>query len=151
MVQRGHGAEALSDHHEQLTDRPVEGPSNRRFGIVVGGILLGLAALRSGFGGIDWLTWSLGIVGAGLLVSGLLLPAALGPANRAWMKLAELLHLVVNPLVMAVVYLTTLVPIGALMRLLGKDPLERRLDPALGSYWKDRIESEPPSTMKNQY
>ncbi len=123
MVQRGHGAEALSDHHEQLTDRPVEGPSNRRFGIV----------------------------GAGLLVSGLRLPAALGPANRAWMKLAELLHLVVNPLVMAVVYLTTLVPIGALMRLLGKDPLERRLDPALGSYWKDRIESEPPSTMKNQY
>jgi len=42
---------------------------------------------------------------------------------------------VLNPLVLGTVFILVIVPVGCLMRLLGRDPLSRRPDPAKVSYW----------------
>jgi hypothetical protein len=79
-------------------------------------------------------------------------PAALRPLNRAWMLLGLVLYKIVNPIVMALLFFSTMTPVGALMRACGKDPLRLRRDPAAASYW---IAREPPGpaaeTMRNQF
>ena len=48
---------------------------------------------------------------------------------------------VLSHVVLALVYYGLLTPTGVVMRLLGRDPLERRFEPAAESYWTRR---EPP-------
>ena len=95
----------------------VKGSSERGFGLTVGGILLLIAAVRvwlhDGYGAIEPV---LGAVGLALVVLGLVAPGSLAPLNRAWTKLGLLLFKVVNPIVLALIYLTTIVPIGLIMR-----------------------------------
>ena len=137
--------------HERLTGgEPVEGGSERDFGIVfaVLFVAIGLFPLLDGGsprGG------AFGVAGAFLAVA-LVRPALLAPLNRAWFKLGLLLQRVVNPLVMAVIYFAVVTPTGLVMRALGKDPLRLRYDPDAESYW---IHRDPPGpereSMKNQF
>jgi hypothetical protein len=82
----------------------------------------------------------------------LIWPAALRPLNRLWLRFGLLLYRVVNPVVMALVFYSTMVPIGLAMRLCGKDPLRLRREPDAASYWLEREPPGPlPATMKNQF
>jgi hypothetical protein len=45
------------------------------------------------------------------------------------------MHRVVSPVVLGAMYLLLIVPCGLLRRWLGGDPLKRRYDAALASYW----------------
>jgi hypothetical protein len=56
---------------------------------------------------------------------------------------------VVAPVVMALVYFSTVVPIGLIMRLMGKDLLRQKLDKNTKSYWIER--NEPMGSMKDQF
>ena len=72
--------------------------------------------------------------------------------NRIWLKLGLVLHRIVNPVIMAILFYGTLLPIGLLMRLLGKDPLRLRLDKKAVSYWLTRSDERPPSeAMRQQF
>jgi hypothetical protein len=66
---------------------------------------------------------SLGVL---LIVAAVALPARLGPVHRAWMGFARLISRVTTPIVMGVVFFIVVTPIGELMRLFGRRPLERR-------------------------
>jgi hypothetical protein len=58
----------------------------------------------------------------------------------------------VSPVAMGLVFVTTVVPIGLVMRALGKDPLRLRRDSDAASYWIPRDPPGPaPDTMKNQF
>ena len=65
----------------------------------------------------------------------------LRPLNRLWLKFGLLLHKVVNPIVMALVFFGTVLPTGLIMRVLGKDLLRLKRQPDANSYW---IERRPP-------
>ena len=141
-----------SFHEDLRRTETVEGPSDRSFGLTVGGILLLIAAWRSwpdGPGAIDTVLFAIAL---GLIGFGLLRPAPLAPLNRAWMRLGVLLSKVVSPVVLFLVYATTVVPIGLIRRALGHDPLSLKFDPKADSYW---IRKEPPGpapeTMTNQF
>jgi hypothetical protein len=83
---------------------------------------------------------------------GLAAPARLAPLNRAWTGLGLLLFKVVNPLVLGLIYLTTVVPIGLVMRLLGRDLLSLKFDREAQSYWVVRDPpGPPPETMIHQF
>jgi hypothetical protein len=58
---------------------------------------------------------------------------------------------VVSHLVLAVVYFGVVTPIGLVMRLCGYDPLERKFDPKLTSYWKPRRDRPTPESYFRQY
>jgi hypothetical protein len=68
----------------------------------------------------------------------------LRPLNRLWTGVGLVLGRVVNPIVTALLFFIFFVPAGAVLRLLGKDPL--RLKPAreAATYW---IERQPPGPL----
>ena len=146
-----------SFHEDFSRKEEVEGASDRGFGLTVGGILLAIAAVRAGLHLWDgtapgWLESSLAGIGLVLVVFGLAAPARLAPLNRAWTRLGLLLFRVVNPLVLGLIYLTTVVPIGLMMRLLGRDLLSLKLDRQAASYWVVRAPPGPaPETMIHQF
>lgn len=147
-----------SSFHEDF-DRidEVKSGSDRGFGLTVGGILLLIAGIRtllhwSGVDGIGWFELLLGAIGSVLIVAGLTVPRSLAGLHRAWIKLGLVMFKVVNPVVLGVVYLTTVVPIGLLMRARGHDPLKLKRDPEAKSYWLERDPPGPaPETMSNQF
>ncbi|MCS6878207.1 MAG: SxtJ family membrane protein [Geminicoccaceae bacterium] len=140
--------------HERLErEERIEGPSDRAFGLTVGGILAALGGAK----GLLWSGWTplaLGFlaIGLALVLLALVAPRLLAPANRAWTALGLVLFRIVNPIVMFLIYATTVVPTGLLMRLFKKDPLRLRRDPAAASYWIPRDPPGPkPETMRNQF
>jgi hypothetical protein len=137
--------------HEDFSRRETpRGSSNREFGLV----FTGLFAI---VGGVQWWTqsawwWSWLIAAAVVLFLALAWPAALAPFNRLWTKFSLLLFRIVNPIVMAILFFLVVLPTGLLMRLAGKDPMNRRFAPAAPSYWIHRDPAGPaPDTMKNQF
>jgi hypothetical protein len=146
-----------SFHEDYSRKEEVKGSGDRGFGLTVGGILVAIAGVRAGlhlWAGTapGWFEGVLGGIGALLLVFGLLAPARLAPLNRAWTGLGLLLFKVVNPVVLGGIYLTTIVPIGLVLRLTGRDPLHRKFERAAASYWVVRAPPGPaPETMTQQF
>lgn len=147
-----------SSFHESF-DRAekIKGSSDRGFGLTVGGILVAIAVVRTGLalwggGAAGWFEGLLGGIGAVLLALGLVAPAVLAPLNRGWTRLGLIMFKVVNPIVLGLIYLTTIVPIGLIMRLMRRDLLGLRFDPDADSYWVVRSPPGPaPETMIHQF
>jgi len=68
-------------------------------------------------------------------VAGLVRPPAIRLVWVGMIYLAFPVGWVVSHLLLAVVLYLVFTPIGLLLRLLGRDPLERRFDPQATSYW----------------
>jgi hypothetical protein len=131
-------------------DEPVHGGSDRSFGLVFTAVflLVGLAPLLHGRGPRYWAL----SIGVAFLAVALVRPALLGPLNRLWTRFGLLLHGIVNPIVMGLLFFLVLTPFGIGLRLLGKDPLRRHFDRTAGSYWIRRTPpGPPPGTMTQQF
>jgi len=139
-------------HEEFDREEEIAGSSDRTFGLVMaaGFALVGAAPmLHRGPGAVRW--WSLALALAFLLVA-LVRPSLLAPLNRLWLRFGLLLARIVSPIGLALLYFTTIVPVGLLMRATGGDPLRLRRDPAATSYWIRRTPPGPaPESMKNQF
>jgi predicted membrane metal-binding protein len=95
--------------------------------------------------------WALALSVA-FLTTGLVAPRALAPLNVLWFKFGLLLHRIVNPIVMALIYYVAFVPTGLLLRATGKDLLRLKWDPAAKSYWLMRDPPGPVAgTMTKQF
>ena len=127
-----------------------EGASNRSFGLVFTALFMVIACwplIKSG----PVRLWALAVA-AILLGLSLGAPRLLAPLNRLWMHFGLLLGRIVAPIVLFLVYIITVVPTGLLMRLVGKDPMRRKFDPAASSYWVPRVPvGKPDRTMTNQF
>jgi hypothetical protein len=120
----------------------------RRFGLTVGGAFLVFAAIAY-WRGHPTSTAVLGGLGATLALAGLIIPAHLGPVERAWMRLAHLISKVTTPIVMGVMYLLVLTPVGLLRRLFGGNPM---IHVARGaSYWHPRPEGRRAGNLTRQF
>jgi len=87
-------------------------------------------------------------VAAGLLIVGLVLPVVLTPIYFPWMWLARILAFVNTHLLLGFVFYTLFTFIGLGMRLLGRDPLDRKILPDSDSYWQRR---ESPLFSRDHY
>ena len=68
------------------------------------------------------------------------------------MKLAALLNHVVSPIVMGVIFFGIVTPVAKLMRLAGRDAMNRRFEVNLQSYWIERQPPGPdPKGLPNQF
>jgi hypothetical protein len=137
--------------HESYTrEEAVHGSSNRSFGLVFSGVfaLIGLLPLIVGGAARLWAV----VLAVAFLIVALACPAVLAPLNRLWMAFGLLLHRIVSPIVLGIMFFGVITPMGLLMRALGKDPLRLRLDKAAGSYWIERTPPGPaPETFKDQF
>lgn len=137
--------------HEDLTreDETVSS-SERSFGITFAVVFALIAVVKLWHGSTGAIYWL--VAAAVMLALASFWRAPLRPLNRLWFRLALVLHAVVNPIMMGLLFYLTVAPIGLLMRLLGKDPLRLRRDPQMQSYWIARTEDgTAPERMRNQF
>ena len=137
-------------HESYQRTEEVVGSSNRSFGLVFA-VVFALVAFLPLFHGGAVRLWSVVVALAFALVA-FLAPQILAPLNRLWLKLGLLLHKVVNPIVLGIMFYGVVTPTGLLMRLVGKDPLRLKRDPAAASYWIDREPPGPkPESLGDQF
>lgn len=141
----------MTQTHERLVAaETVVAGSDRSFGLVMAAACSIVALINLWYDGWLW-PWFAGATVLFLLAA-LLRPALLNPLNRAWLALGLLLHRVVNPIVMALLFYGTVLPTGLVMRALGKDLLRLRRQPGADSYWIVRQPPGPaPESMKDQF
>ncbi len=120
----------------------------RKFGLVmtvplalIGGVLLWKGRMLAA-----WILLGLGLF---FLLSGLLFPRLLGPIEKAWMWLAEIIGAVMTRVILTIVFYLVLTPIGLFMRLRGRDLLKMKLDPNADSYWEP-VDPEGPATRPDK-
>jgi hypothetical protein len=124
--------------------------SNRAFGIVFAVVFL-IGAVFPLFSGGTLRAWALAAAAAFVAVAAFA-PALLTYPNRLWLAFGALLHRVVSPVALGLIYFAAIVPTGLLMRLTGKDFLSLRRRVGESSYWVERRPpGPPPDSLKNQF
>jgi hypothetical protein len=137
-------------HEDLRREDETSGPSDRKFGLTIGAVLAIIAAFKA-FHLSPWaLVW--GALAAAFAGLALARPASLSVPNRLWLKLGLLLHRLVSPVIMAILFYGTILPIGLLMRAFGKDPLRLRLERDQRTYWLPRSDDrQPNASMRQQF
>jgi hypothetical protein len=136
--------------HTPNHGKVVAGSSNRSFGLIFSGVFL-IAGLLPLLAGNSLRYWALAVSGVFLAVA-LLVPSILGPFNRIWTKFGALLHRIVSPVALAILFFCVVTPTGLLLRLFGKDVLRLRFDKTAASYWIPRTPPGPAAeSLKNQF
>jgi hypothetical protein len=84
-------------------------------------------------------------IGLVLAVLGFALPRALRPIWIVLMVVNYPIGWVVTHVIMALIFYLVVTPVGVIMRLTGRDPMERAFDRSAKTYWKPR-RTDPSST-----
>ncbi|MFL2877357.1 MAG: SxtJ family membrane protein [Candidatus Pelagibacter sp.] len=121
--------------------------SNRSFGLLffIVFIVVGLWPVIKGETANIYLI----LISLFFLIFGLINSKILSPFNKAWIKLGEILGLIIAPIIMALVYFIILTPISLIVRMLGKDLLGLKFLKKQDTYWTKR--KKKLGTMKKQF
>lgn len=129
---------------------PVRAGSDRFFGTVFAAVFLviGLWPLLDGRSPRYWALF----LACAIALAVAFAPTSLRPLNVLWTRFGAVLHQIVTPIVMGVVFFLTVVPTGLVLRLLKKDPLRLKRDINAETYWIERSPTEiDPQTMTRQF
>lgn len=144
----------MNEVWEEIKHVDTSRASLRSFGLMVGGVFVGIAVVLWWYGGyvagtaVRWL----GGAGALLVVLGGTLPVVLRPVYRVWMALALTLGFFMTRLLLSIVFYGLVTPIGLLRRLVAQDPLDRDLDETASTYWKSKKYSDlSPERLEKYY
>ena len=105
----------------------------REFGLVTGAIVAGIFGVFFPWVFNIQLTewplwpWALFVV---LGIWGLVAPMSLRPVYRLWMRFGLMMSRIVTPLIMGAVFFIVITPVALLWKVIGKDPMARKLDDA---------------------
>ena len=113
-------------------------PSDRSFGWLFTGVFLVIGFFHP---------WLMALAAATALVT-LTRAHWLAPLKGWWMKLGELLHKVVSPVVLGLLFFGLFTPMGWTMRRFGWDAMKRTYDPQAKSYWNRR---DPPGPADDSF
>lgn len=130
--------------HHEIPELDTKGL--RQFGLILGGVLAAIFGLLLPWRWhwLDLPNWYWIASGALVVLWALLAPGSLRTLYRGWMHVALIIGAIVNAFVLAIVFFLLITPMGFVGKLMGKDPMRRRLDPALKSY---RVESKIPNSQ----
>ncbi|RPJ40592.1 MAG: hypothetical protein EHM19_13445 [Candidatus Latescibacterota bacterium] len=86
------------------------------------------------------------------LLSALLFPPAIRPVRWVLLKVGHALGWFNTRLILTLIFYLVFTPIGLVLRLLGKDLLNRRIDPNAPTYWIEKPkEPSDPARYEKQY
>ena len=121
--------------------------SNKSFGLLffVVFLIIGLWPLKNG----ESINYYFIIASVVFLILGLLNSKLLSPLNKSWIKLGEILGIIIAPIVMALVYFVILTPVSIIVRVFGKDLLGLKFSKKKESYWIKR--KKILGSMKKQF
>ncbi len=121
--------------------------SNKSFGLLffVVFLILGLWPLKNA----DNINFYFILISLIFLILGLINSKILSPLNKSWIKLGEILGIMIAPIVMAFVYFIILVPVSLIVRIFGKDLLGLKFLKEKETYWIKRKKNI--GSMKKQF
>jgi len=135
---------------ELTSNTDVKMGSDKAFGIVFA-VVFGIIAFWPVLWWNNPRVWAI-LVAAVFLLVAFIKPDLLRPLNRIWFLFGLLLHKIVSPIIMGVLFFLTVTPIALLMRAFGKDVLNQSLEPDTESYWITvSDEHHASSSMRNQF
>jgi len=114
----------------------------RNFGLTTGAIVAILFGLL-----LPWLfnracpVWPW-VVATVLWAWALMLPATLKPVYIGWMKVGHILGWINTRIILGIMFYTVFFLVGLFMKVIGNDPMSRRIDKSVTSY---RVPSRPPN------
>ncbi|MDK9720555.1 MAG: SxtJ family membrane protein [Rhodospirillales bacterium] len=129
----------MSTHEDFKAKQDVKQGSDQSFGLVFSGFfaIIGLWPLIHAEMPRLWAL----VLAALFLAVSFIRPELLKPLNRVWFLFGLLLHKIVSPLIMGLLFFLTVTPTALIMRARGKDLLRLKRDPKAASYW---ILRDPP-------
>lgn len=143
-------SDKTQSHEDFSRHQEIKAGSERAFGLVFAAVFL-IIGLWPLVKGADPRLWALPVAGLFALLA-LAAPRALRPLNLLWFRFGLLLHAIVNPVIMGLLFFTTVTPIALIMRILGKDPLRLKFDKVATTYWIERDPPGPaPDSMRHQF
>ena len=121
----------------------------RSFGLLLGSLIAALFGVWPLLRSRHTALWPW-IIAAVLWLAALLQPTALSYVHRGWTRLGSILGWINTRIILTVLFAVSIVPLGLLMRLFGRDRMARKFDPKLSSY---RIESKtrPEKSMERPF
>ena len=121
----------------------------RNFGLIVGGIfgVIGFwpAIIRGGSARL----WMVGLALV-LVLPALVAPRVLAPAHGVWMALGSALGWVNTRVVLGLIFFGLITPMVLVLRLSGRDPMQRTFDPNATTYLVPR-RPRPGTHMMRQF
>ena len=117
--------------------RRTEDQEARRFGWMLP-IVLGLIAGVSYWRGHATTANVLVAIGAGGFAGSVIVPSLWLRFFKAWMRLAEAMGFVMTRVLLGVFYFVIVTPVGLVMRLSGRDPLNTSFRDGKPTYWIDK-------------
>jgi len=83
------------------------------------------------------------------LLAGIVKPLVLNGFYQYWLKIGEFIGGIVSKVMLSILFYLVFTPVAALLRLMGKDMLNKKIDRSASSYWIER--KEQPESMKHQF
>jgi|UniRef100_A0A7C4AQU2 hypothetical protein len=89
--------------------------------------------------GYTWIT-------VGVILSILrLIPPVFRLVYRAWIGISIIIGYFISRAILTVIFFVVITPTGLIFRIIGKDPMERKIDPSKESYWQKREQEQDTS------
>lgn len=127
----------------------IELPSNKKFGFFFTFVFAILAFYFLFINSILWAQALAMLVVLFLLIT-IIIPKALLPLNKLWMRLGLLLGMIVSPIVLGIIFFGLVTPYGVVMRMFGRDELRLKFTKK-SSHWISRSELIKSDSFKNQF
>ena len=135
----------MIDLHRQPTSRELAW-----FGLAVAGVLALLGLVLWARFGLAVARWPWGVATV-LAVVYYAVPPLRRPIYVGWIWAMFPIAWTVSHVLLAIVYYLVLTPLGLLRRLIGGDPMHRRIDRAASSYWVERRSTDSTERYFRQY
>jgi len=122
------------DSNMKMETKKLDNKTLREFGLITGGILVVLFGLLFpwifdySYPGWPW------IIAGILWLWALLLPGTLNPIYHGWMAIGHVLGWINTRIILGVMFYVIFLPAGLLLKLLGKDPMARKINKSQDTY-----------------
>ena len=108
----------------------------QKFGLTVGGVLVIIAVFLFWFEKPAAIYFA--IIGALLILIGLIYAPILKPLNRLWMGLAIVLGFIMSRVILSIFFYLILTPISLLAKIFRKKFMDLKYDKSAKTYWEKR-------------
>lgn len=122
--------------------------SLRKFALTMAGAVIVLATIIFLLSSHPQRAFPLWAVGVLFLIAGFIKPLLLKNIHTVWMAFALALGWIMSRVILTILFFVVITPIGLIMRLFGKDPMSRKINPDASTFW---IKREQKTTDPAQY
>ena len=122
-----------------MTNTEVTNQDLRKFGFIMGGMFALMFGLLFPWlfnkSAENWPIWPF-IVLAIFWTFAVFMPQALRPVNEIWLKIGNVLGWINTRIILGIMFFLLIFPTGLILKLFGKDSMDRKLDAKLKTYRK---------------